>query len=133
MQPTWVDEAQRVVAIQNRMQSVDHAFLHAVNLDGVPYILRGLQPSEDRVSMGDWGKKLHRLQDVAVTMGRIVAWDQLRASGRAGAACADALIDFAHRSDWTSELLATSRDLTASTCQQWTTFTAAWREGVFNR
>lgn len=128
-QPRWTDDASRVVTAQNRMQSVDHAFLRAVKLDGVSYILRGLQPSEDRVSIGEWGKKLHRLQDVAATMGHILAWDQLRASGRSGAACADALIEFAHSEAWTNALLAVARDMTDLTRQQWATFTTAWRDG----
>ena len=55
-QPIWSDEASRVVSVQNRMQAVDHAFLQAVKLDGLPCILRGLQPSEDRVAIGEWGK-----------------------------------------------------------------------------
>ncbi|MBK7416864.1 MAG: hypothetical protein IPJ38_18970 [Dechloromonas sp.] len=33
-----------------------------------------LQPSEDRVAIGDWGKKLPRLQEVVSTMGRLAAW-----------------------------------------------------------
>lgn len=109
VQPTWGDEAERVVKVQNRMQSVDHAFLHAVKFDGLPCVLKGLQPSEDRVSIGDWGKKLERLQAVAAIMGRILAWDQLRASGRSGAACADALSDFAQGHEWTVECWQSQR------------------------
>lgn len=128
VQPAWADQAERVVAIQNRMQSVNHAFLHAVKLDGTPYILRGLQPSEDRVSIGEWGKKISRLHEVATTMGRILAWDQLRASGRAGAACADALIDFASGTEWTAELLNLAQHMTEVTRQQYEDFKQAWRK-----
>ena len=66
-----------------------------MKLDGLPCILRGLQPSEDRVAIGEWGRKLDRLKEVVTTMGRILAWDQLRASGRSGAANADRLSAFA--------------------------------------
>jgi uncharacterized protein (DUF2252 family) len=104
------------------MQAVDHAFLHPVNLDGRACILRGLQPSEDRVATGEWGKKLDRLKEVVSTMGRILAWDQLRASGRAGAASADDLIAFAQRSDWTEEILETATEMTLLTQQQWKAF-----------
>jgi uncharacterized protein (DUF2252 family) len=122
-QPDWPDEASRVVAVQNRMQAVDHAFLHPVKLDGLPCILKGLQPSEDRVSIGEWGKKLDRLKDVVATMGRILAWDQLRASGRSGAATADELIAFAQRGDWATEMLDTATQMTQTTRQQWQAFT----------
>ncbi|ADE10819.1 DUF2252 domain-containing protein [Sideroxydans lithotrophicus] len=124
-QAAWTDEAVRVVTAQNRMQAVNHAFLHAVRLGELPCILKGLQPTEDRVSIGTWGKKLDRLKEVVETMGRILAWDQLRACGRAGAATADELIAFAQRDDWMKEMLDAARFMTQTTRQQWKEFTAA--------
>ena len=128
-QPDWPDEACRVVSAQNRMQAVDHAFLHPVKLGGLPCILKGLQPSEDRVSIGEWGKKLDRLKDVVATMGRILAWDQLRASGRSGAAIADELVTFAQREDWVAEMLDAASLMTQTTRQQWKEFTRAFGSG----
>jgi len=124
-QPIWPDEATRVVTIQNRMQAVDHAFLQAVKLDGLPCILRGLQPSEDRVSIGAWGKKLDRLKEVVTAMGHILAWDQLRASGRAGAAGADELIAYAQQRNWQAEMLKTATEMTVQTGQHWKVYTDA--------
>jgi uncharacterized protein (DUF2252 family) len=122
-QPVWPDEASRVVMIQKRMQAIDHAFLHPVVLDGLPCILKGLQPSEDRVAIGDWGKKLERLKDVVATMGRVLAWDQLRAAGRSGSASADELIAFAQRVEWVTEMLEATTAMTRITQQQWKTYT----------
>ena len=130
-QPDWADEARRVVSVQNRMQAVDHAFLHAVKLGGLPCILKGLQPSEDRVSIGEWGKKLDRLKEVVETMGRILAWDQLRACGRSGAAGADELIAFAQDGEWATAMLETSVQMTLTTRQQWKEFTQAFNGGRF--
>lgn len=118
-QPTWQDDATRIVAIQTLMQAVNHAFLQPVIINHQPYILRGLQPTEDRVAIGDWGKKIDRLKEVATTMGNILAWDQLRASGRNGAANADALIDFAKQEDWAPELMHAASDMTTLTQSQW--------------
>jgi uncharacterized protein (DUF2252 family) len=128
-QPAWPDEANRVVAVQKRMQAIDHAFLHAASLDGLPCILRGLQASEDRVAIGEWGKKLERLQDVVACMGKILAWDQLRASGRSGSASADELIAFASRDDWDAELLAAAETMNRLNQQQWQAFTEAKKDG----
>ena len=128
-QPAWPDEASRVVGIQNRLQAVDHAFLHAVKLKGKAYILKGLQPTEDRVAIGDWGKKLDRLKEVAATLGRLLAWDQLRAAGRSGSASADTLIAFAQGDDWPAEMLATASQMTETTEQQWQVFVAALNSG----
>ncbi len=121
-QPNWADEASRVVAVQKRMQAVDHAFLHPVKLAGLPCILKALQASEDRVAIGEWGKKAERLEQVVASMGRILAWDQLRASGRAGAACADALIEFGKRDDWSADLLAAATAMAETTRHQWQAF-----------
>jgi uncharacterized protein (DUF2252 family) len=124
-QPPWPDEASRVVTVQKRMQAVDHAFLHAVKLDRLPCILRGLQPSEDRVAIGEWGKKLDRLREVVTTMGHILAWDHLRASGRSGSARADDLIAFAQRVDWAADMIDAATEMTRTTEQQWKLFKAA--------
>jgi uncharacterized protein (DUF2252 family) len=121
-QPAWSDEASRVVTVQNRMQAVDHAFLHAVKLDGLPCTLRGLQPSEDRLAIGAWGKNLDRLKEVVATMGRILAWDQLRAAGRSGSASADELIAFAQRVGWRAQMQDAATELTKLTRQQWKIF-----------
>ena len=124
-QPKWEDEASRVVTIQKRMQAVEHAFLQPVTLNGVACIFKGLQPSEDRVAIGEWGKKLDRLKEVAATMGRILAWDQLRASGRAGSASADELIAYGLRTDWAKDMLDAAAEMTRTTTEQWKIFTAA--------
>jgi uncharacterized protein (DUF2252 family) len=123
--------ASRVVSAQNRMQAVNNAFLQPVKLDGLPCILRGLQPSEDRVAIGEWGKKLDRLKEVVTTMGRILAWDQLRASGRSGAANADELIAFAQRKDWMKEMLDVATTMTLTTQQQWKIFAEAYKDQQF--
>jgi len=125
-QPDWPDEASRVVLVQKRMQAVDHAFLEPVKLNGLSCILKGLQPSEDRVSIGEWGKKLDRLKEVVATMGRILAWDQLRASGRSGAASADELIAFAQTDNWIPEILKTATEMTKITEWHWKIFLEAY-------
>ena len=116
------DEAVRIVAAEKRMQAIGHALLQPVAFGGLPFILRDLQPAEDRVAIGDWGKKLERLREVVETMGRILAWDQLRASGRAGAASADDLDAFARRDDWVPAMLQTATDMAALTRTQWMAF-----------
>ena len=129
-QPAWADEASRVVSIQQRMQAIDHAFLQAVTLDGRASVLKGLQASEDRVVIGEWGRKLDRLKDVVATMGRVLAWDQLRAAGRSGSASADALAAFAQADEWVTQMTGATAEMTLTTRRQWEIFTAA-RAGHF--
>ena len=130
-QPTWTSEAARVVAAQQRMQAVSMAFLQAVTMDGKPYVLRGLQPSEDRVALEGWHGKLHRLVEIMTAMGHIVAWAQLRSSGRNGSAIADELIDFGHQDQWQSPLIDLSAHCAEQVIQDWNQYAKAFDQGAF--
>jgi uncharacterized protein (DUF2252 family) len=121
-QPRWPDEAQRIVAIQKRMQVVEHAFLFPVVYEGKPCVLKGLQPAEDRVAIGDWGKNLDRLREVVRTMGQVLAWDQLRASGRDGATNVDSLIEFAQGETWMQATQDAAETMAKVIQQQWEEF-----------
>lgn len=121
-QPTWPDEAARLAGIQRRMQSVDHAFLHPAKLGAESCIVKELQPSEDRVAIGDWGGQILRLKEVVATMGRVIAWDQLRASGRSGAAGADRLIDYAKRPGFVKQVMASAITMAIITRRQWSDY-----------
>jgi hypothetical protein len=59
-------------------------------------------------------------------MGRILAWDQLRATGRSGSASADTLIAYAQRGGWVAEMLDAATEMTLLTQQQWKLFTEVW-------
>jgi uncharacterized protein (DUF2252 family) len=127
-QPSWPGESQRVAGVQDQMQAVDHAFLHPVMLDGLPCVLKELQPSADRVAIDDWGGKLPRLKEAVSTMGRVLAWDQLRASGRSGAAIADDLVAYAKRPGYMPQVMDAATDMTATTRRQWKQFTVGYRK-----
>ena len=71
------------------------------------------------------GERIARNAWRVPVLGRILAWDQLRASGRSGAATADALIAFAERSDWVRPMLDAALEMTQQTEQQWQSFVKA--------
>jgi uncharacterized protein (DUF2252 family) len=127
-QAEFPDQASRVVMVQKRMQAVRHAFLEAVMVENRPFVLKGLQPEEDRVDVAAWDRKSKRLDEVARTMGAILGWDQLRAAGQQGAAAADALEDFAKDKAWMDELLDTASHMREVTQQQWQAFKLARQE-----
>jgi uncharacterized protein (DUF2252 family) len=104
-QPAWENEAVRVETIQRKAQAVPPALLHAVMLEGQPFLLRELQPTQDKLSLSNWNGKIERLETVVETMGQITAWSQLRSSGRRSSATADALIAFAEDPTWHDPLL----------------------------
>ncbi|WP_266160250.1 DUF2252 domain-containing protein [Dyella silvatica] len=130
-QPDWRNEAERVVTVQQRMQAISPAFLKAVNMGGMSYVLRGLQPTEDRVALGDWNGKLERLDGVLQTMGQLIAWAQLRSSGRQGSATADELIAYGGKSRWPAKLLELSGECAQQVGRDWRVFAKAFDAGVF--
>jgi uncharacterized protein (DUF2252 family) len=130
-QPKWESEAHRVVAVQRRMQAVSMAFLHPVRLDKRAYVLRGLQPSEDRVTLDRDHESLGDLTDVIRVMGEIVAWAQLRSTGREGSATADELIEFGARKEWRENLIGAAQECVAELKKDWKVFAQAYDDGTF--
>lgn len=123
-QPRWPSEAERVVAVQQRVQAASPAFLAPVTIGERSYTLRELLPSQDRLALSEWNGKLRRLEKVLATMGRTVAWNNLRSGGRQGSAIADEWIDFGQREDWTDPLLAYARQYAKRVHEDWKAFTA---------
>ena len=130
-QPKWTSEAHRVVAVQHRVQAVSQAFLHAVEHEKQPYVLRGLQPSEDRVALSSWDGKLPRLEAVVNSMAELCAWAQFRSGGREGSAIADELIAFGSRKDWQLPLIELATQCEAQIAADWKTYCDAYDGGAF--
>lgn len=126
--PAWDSQAQRVVAIQQRVQAIEPAFLEAVSIGQRSFVLQELLPSQDRLALDTWNGKSQRLEGVMRSMGEILAWDQLRSSGRQGAADADAWI--AHAADaasWRHTLLAYAHGYRDQVIADWKQYRTAFR------
>jgi uncharacterized protein (DUF2252 family) len=133
-QPTWPSEATRVVTLQRRMQAVSMAFLEAVDWRGESYILRGLQPSEDRVSLCAPGVDFDSIRGAIRTMAGIMASAHLRSSGRQGSAIADEFVAFgAAVASWKAPMLAMAGEAARQVDADFATFAAAFDAGRFAR
>ncbi|MPW08014.1 DUF2252 domain-containing protein [Paraburkholderia sp. CNPSo 3155] len=128
-QPQWHTEAQRVVEVQRRNQAVSQAFLHAVEFNQRSYVLRSLQPSEDRVALADWDGKLPRLAAVINSMAELSAWAHLRSGGRQKSAIADDLIAFGSRRDWQLPLIDLATQCEAQVAADWKAYCEAYDRG----
>lgn len=128
-QPKWATEAHRVVAVQRRMQAVPMALLQPVVYAGAPGVMRALQPAEDRVNLGKSERTERELAQLMDTMGRLLAWAQLRSAGRDGSADADELIEFGARPEWTAQLLEISRGCARQLTADAALYNQAWDEG----
>src|SRR5580704_9567809 len=93
-QPAWTSEAQRVVVIQERMQNISPALLSTTLFKGVPYVLKEMQPTMDKI---DFLVVRDRYKDIACVvedMAFLTASSQLRSAGRQNAATPDEIIAF---------------------------------------
>ena len=132
-QPRWKTEAHRIVELQRRVQAVSMAFLQPVRLGKIPYVLRALQPAEDRIALDRLRQPMGDLEQMVCAMGRIVAWAQLRSAGRDGSAIADELIDFGRRKNWKRTLLEASKDCADQVLRDAEVFNAAYDDGELAR
>lgn len=108
LQPSWRSQAHRVVELQRRLQAMPVAMLQPVKFNSSTYVLRELQPAEDRVSLDRAKQNTEELEMTIEAMGQILAWAQLRSAGRSGSATADELIHFGQRKKWKEKLLNAS-------------------------
>jgi uncharacterized protein (DUF2252 family) len=130
-QPHWKTEAHRVVGVMQRMQAVSMAFLHPVVMRKKPYVLRALQPSEDRVTLAAKNKELRRFQGAVKVMGENLAWGQLRSSGRDGSAIADELIAFGEDYGWQEPLFEAALKCAAQVEKDWRIYAQAYDDNMF--
>ena len=129
-QPAWHSEAARVVTLQRRMQAVSMAFLQAIDWHGESYILRGLQPSEDRVSLCAPGVGFGAIRGAIRAMAGVMASAHLRSSGRAGSAIADEFVAFGSAiQSWKAPMLAAAADAAQQVQRDFRTFAAAYDAG----
>lgn len=130
-QPKWKNEAERVIALQYRMQAVNIAFMHAIVAGRSSYVLRALLPSEDRVSLDRAADSYESIASVIRSMGTVVASAQLRSAGRDGSATADQLIAFAQKKQWKTTLLGLAERCAYRTGKDWQTYCRDYDKGLF--
>src|SRR5262249_26307433 len=128
-QPKWPNEAARAVEVQRRFQSRPPALLSPFQMGHKHYILRELQPMADRVDLTTWGGKVQRLEKFVHTVADVLAWGQLRSSGRQGSATSDELIAFASTQDWQSQLMHSAQKSAARVEAEFKVYSKAYDHG----
>ena len=129
-QPAWNCEAERVCNVQQRMQATSPALLSYVNAGKESYLVRKLQPTEDKVNLEVIAGDKEALEEVLVAMGEILAWNQLRSSGRQGAAIADELMGWADKKDWQKEALTYAKQYAEKVETDYDVFCKSYKEGT---
>jgi len=130
-QPQWTTQAERSVSIQNWMQAIPPALLAPLQMDDKSYVLRELQPEEDKVNVALLKGKLSRLEKLVKTIAKVIAWGQLRSGGHQGSVpAAHDLIDFVQKSSWQDELLAYAKAYATRVEEDYRAFCSAYDSGL---
>jgi uncharacterized protein (DUF2252 family) len=104
-QPEWQHSAIRVMKVQQLVQSSPPALLAAIEFDDRSYLLRELQPTQDKIEIEPDRISLDRFETLIDMMAEITAFTHLHGSGKLGAASAQDLIDFGRNLDWQQQVL----------------------------
>jgi uncharacterized protein (DUF2252 family) len=131
-QPEWVSEADRVVAIQERMQNINPALLSTTRFQDRPYVMKEMQPTADKI---DFLAVRDRYKDIACVvedMAFLTASAQLRSAGRQGAAVPDEVIAFGQDSKWQQPLLEYARNYAGQVNKDYNDYFTAYKAGFFS-
>ncbi len=104
VQPQWKNQAIRVMNAQQIAQLAAPALLAAIEFSGTSYLLRELQPSEDKIAF-DGKISLPQLEQLVNTIGEVTASAHLHGSSKFGAAVVGDLINFGRNLEWQSKVL----------------------------
>ncbi|TCC88068.1 DUF2252 domain-containing protein [Pedobacter frigiditerrae] len=132
LQPKWKDAADRILAIQERMQNVTASLLGRTNFNGDCYVLQELQPMEDtfdfKMVNGNYRNMLQAIDDMAI----LTASSQLRSGGMDGSATIDALKAFGAKvHEWRDEVIAIAKNAALQNEQDYNAFIKDYKNGVF--
>lgn len=101
----WYTDAERVTAIQRRMQNVSAAFLSTTTFQGDNYLIQELQPVKDSIKFKLLKNDYRGMYQVIDDMGMLTASAQLRSGGLQGSSNIDDLMGFGHSAGWQVPLL----------------------------
>jgi len=127
-QPKWHSESERVATIAARMQAVPPSFLEAVDLEGKPFLVKGLQPLQDRVDLEGAAAHSKQLNHLMCQFGGLAASAQLRASGRQGSANADDLVAFGSNTKKLGALVDLAVQMADQVETDWKAFAEQYRK-----
>jgi uncharacterized protein (DUF2252 family) len=132
-QPLWTNEAERIIQIQKKMQFFPQALLNSLEFENKWFVLKELQPSQDKMDLTLCKKDIDRLNAIMTTFAAIVAWDQLRSSGQQGSATAGELTEFAHGfAQWQTALISYSVDYAKQVQINYQAYCEAYDAGYFD-
>jgi uncharacterized protein (DUF2252 family) len=130
-QPAWSTEADRVVAIEQRMENVSAALLNAAVFKDESFILKEMQPTADKIDFMVIKDKYKYISRVIEDMAMLTASAQLRSSGRQGSAIADELIAFGRDGNWQQSIIDFAAAYARQVKKDFLEYSKDFAKGVF--
>jgi uncharacterized protein (DUF2252 family) len=130
-QPTWENDAERIVAIQQRMQNVSPALLNAAIFKDDCYVIKEMQPTADKIDFLLIKDKYKYILRVIEDMALLTASAQLRSSGREGSAIADDLIAFGKDVHWQQSLIGYASAYAKQVKKDFSNYSKDFTKGIF--
>jgi uncharacterized protein (DUF2252 family) len=132
-QPAWTSEAERVVAVQHRMQNVNPALLSITGFAGDPFVIKEMQPTADKIDFVVIRDRYKDMACVIEDMAFLSASAMLRSAGRQGAALPDELIAFGTDTHWQQGVIDYSTAYAAQVKKDYIAFFKEYKAGFFNQ
>lgn len=130
-QPSWTSEAERIVAIQQRMQNVCPALLDTCRFKDDDYVVKELQPTADKIDFMLLRDRYNDIECVVDDMALLTASAQLRSAGRQGASLPDELIAFGNDHHWQKGVLDYATAYSEQVKKDYKEYFTAYKSGYF--
>lgn len=122
-QPAWDNDADRVIAIQKRMQHRSASLLSTTSFGGDHYLIQELQPVKDTLAFKMIRDNYRDIYQVIDDMAVLTASSQLRSGGMGGSAAIDELMAFGcSQGEWQAEVIKTARLLARQSMEDYQEF-----------
>ena len=132
-QPSWKNEADRIVTIQERMQNRAPALLSTSIFKNEPYVMQEMQPTKDSINFKLIKKEYRNIYQVIDDMAMLTASSQIRSSGRQGSSNADELIRLGENKEWQEGILHYAINYSHTVRKNYIQFLKDYNEGMFRK
>jgi uncharacterized protein (DUF2252 family) len=130
-QLAWDTEAERIIAIQKRMQNVSASLLSTTIFRDESYVIQELQPVKDTINFKLLKDDYRDIYQVIDDMAALVASAQLRSGGIQGSSIIDDLSAFGKSDEWQPVLLDYAKQYAKKVKDDYEEFLRDYKKGVF--
>ncbi|MFD2144344.1 DUF2252 family protein [Mucilaginibacter antarcticus] len=130
-QLSWPTEAERIIAVQHRLQNVSAALLSSTTFREQAYVIQELQPVKDTIKFKLLKSHYRKIYQVIDDMAAITASAQLRSGGMQGSANIDDLTAFGNDKGWQEHLINYALKYADKVKQNYGQYLIDYKEGVF--